>query len=261
MKNALSLLAWMATSILVSELLGYLLHRLLHSGKIGFLSRSHMKHHLVLYGPLQPQRPSAGYHDATTGEIALGNVGLEWLIPGAIVLASSMTVLHLLGVALRYQIAFVATSLAWSFLMFSYLHDRMHMAGFWMERSRWLKFWFVRARRSHDIHHWALNDQGLMDKNFGIGFFFFDRLFGTHTGERRGFNDRGYHAALRRFGDLVGTHGQRISQFADGGAGEDQSPYIVREKSSPWGCRRGHERDAQQGETLECGGHTVVHEI
>lgn len=216
MKNALSLLAWMATSILVSELLGYLLHRLLHSGKIGFLSRSHMKHHLVLYGPLQPQRPSVGYHDATRGEIALGNVGLEWLIPGAIVLASSVTALHLLGVALRYQIAFVATSLAWSFLMFSYLHDRMHIAGFWMESNRCLKLWFVRARRSHDIHHWALNDQGLMDKNFGIGFFFFDHLFGTHAREQRGFNHCGYRAALRRFGDLVGQTASEIPAAVDG---------------------------------------------
>ncbi|HWX91979.1 MAG TPA: sterol desaturase family protein [Terriglobales bacterium] len=239
MKNALSLLAWMATSILTSELLGYLLHRLLHSGKIGFLSRSHMKHHLVLYGPLQPQRPSPGYHDATTGEIALGNVGLEWLIPGIIVLASSVALLHLLGVARRYQIAFVGTSLAWSFLMFSYLHDRMHVAGFWMERSRWLKFWFVGARRSHDIHHWALNDQGLMDKNFGIGFFFFDRLFGTHTREWRGFNQRGYGAALRRFGDLVGTDEGPISHFGDGNAGEGQSPPAWSGKShASASCRR-----------------------
>jgi hypothetical protein len=91
-----------------------------------------------------------------------------------------------------------------------------------MERNRCLKFWFVRARRSHDIHHWALNDQGLMDKNFGIGFFFFDRLFGTHTREQRGFNRRGYRAALRRFGDLVGTEDGRISDCDDGEACEDR---------------------------------------
>lgn len=209
MKNALSLLAWMAASILVSELLGYLLHRLLHSGKIGFLSRSHMKHHLLLYGPLQPQRAGSEYQDATTGEVALGNVGLEWLVPGAIVLAASVVVLHFLGTALRYQIVFGGTSLAWSFLMFSYLHDRMHVAGYWMERNRWLKFWFVPARRSHDIHHWALNDRGLMDRNFGIGFFFFDRLFGTHTQKFPEFNRGGYRAALHRFGDLVGSEQTR----------------------------------------------------
>ena len=226
MKNALSLLAWMAASIVVSELFGYLLHRLLHSGKIGLLSRAHMKHHLVLYGPFEPQRPGSEYHDATTAEVALGNVGLEWLIPGAIVLAASVQALNMLGVALRYQIVFVVTSLAWSFLMFSYLHDRMHVAGFWMERNRWLKCWFVRARRSHDIHHWALNDRGLMDKNFGIGFFFFDRLLGTHTQERRSFNHRGYRAALRRFGDLVGRDDAGTGAVA-GRSGENRSPGIV----------------------------------
>src|SRR5579864_7760102 len=68
MKNVISVLAWFAVSIGVSELLGYLLHRLLHSGKIGFLSRSHMRHHLVLYGPMRSQRPADGYHDATTGQ-------------------------------------------------------------------------------------------------------------------------------------------------------------------------------------------------
>ena len=78
MKSAIAALAWLMTSIFVSELLGYLLHRLLHSGKIGFLSRSHMKHHLVFYGPLQPQRPGTVYRDATTDDaVALGNIGME----------------------------------------------------------------------------------------------------------------------------------------------------------------------------------------
>src|ERR1700751_5910816 len=135
MKNVIPVLAWFAASIGVSELLGYLLHRLLHSGKIGFLSRSHMRHHLVLYGPLQSQRPGSGYQDATTDSIALGNVGLEWLVPGPFLLVLSITVLHFFGVSVIYQSIFVAGSLAWSFIMFSYLHDRMHIADFWMERN------------------------------------------------------------------------------------------------------------------------------
>ena len=65
MKNIFSVLAWLAASIFVSELLGYLLHRLLHSGKVGLLSRGHMRHHLVFYGPLQSQRPETEYRDAT----------------------------------------------------------------------------------------------------------------------------------------------------------------------------------------------------
>lgn len=203
MKNALAALAWLAASVLVSELLGYLLHRLLHGGKVGFLSRSHMRHHLVLYGPLESQRPGPGYQDATTGEVALGNVGLEWLIPGAILLAASLIVLHVLRVTLFRRFVFVVGTLSWSFLMFSYLHDRMHIAGFWMERSPWLKRWFLSARDAHDIHHWALNDQGFMDKNFGIAFYFFDRLFGTYATQWPVFNRRGYASALQRYSDIL----------------------------------------------------------
>src|SRR4249919_3634515 len=108
MKSALAAFAWLVTSIFVSEFLGYLLHRLLHSGKIGFLSRSHMRHHLVLYGPLQPQRSGPEYHDATTDSVALGNVGLEWLIPGAMLLLTSIVVLHWLHVTLFHRVVFVA---------------------------------------------------------------------------------------------------------------------------------------------------------
>lgn len=203
MKSALAVLFWFAASILASELLGYLLHRLLHSGKIGFLSRSHMRHHLVLYGPLQSQRPGTSYRDATTDAIALGNIGLEWLVPGALLLVASVTLLQFLRVSMLHQTIFVAGSLAWSFLMFSYLHDRMHIDDFWMERAPCLKRWFVSAREAHDIHHWALNNDGLMDKNFGIAFFFFDRIFGTWTGRWPSFNRRGYANALHRFRDVL----------------------------------------------------------
>ena len=87
--------------------------------------------------------------------------------------------------------------------MFSYLHDRMHIAGFWMGQNRWLKRWFVAARDAHDIHHRALNDEGFMDKNFGIGFFLFDRLFGTLSNGRPVFNQYGYAKALRRFDEVL----------------------------------------------------------
>lgn len=213
MKNLISVLAWIAASVFVSELLGYFLHRLLHSGKIAFLSRNHMKHHLVLYGPLQSQRPGSGYQDATDGEIAIGNVGLEWLIPGSVLLAGSLGLFHLLQVTLLHQFIFVAGTLAWSFLMFSYLHDRMHSAGFWMERHPLLKRWFVAARDGHDIHHWSLNDDGFMDKNFGIAFFFFDRLFGTLARDAPAFNRRGYASALWRFGDLLRAPGAPVEEI------------------------------------------------
>jgi len=57
MARAIIVATWAVTAIVASELLGYWLHRLLHSGRIPFLSLNHMKHHLLLYGPLQKQRP------------------------------------------------------------------------------------------------------------------------------------------------------------------------------------------------------------
>jgi sterol desaturase/sphingolipid hydroxylase (fatty acid hydroxylase superfamily) len=114
-------------------------------------------------------------------------------------------------VKLLHQAIFVSASLVWSFLMFSYLHDRMHIDGFWMEENHWLRSWFLSARRAHDIHHWALDHQGFMDKNFGIGFFLFDRCFGTFTAEWPVFNKDGYAAAKHRFVDLLPGAGRHYT--------------------------------------------------
>ena len=225
MRTALSTLLWLVVAILSSELLGYLLHRLMHCGKVPFLSRNHMRHHLLLYGPLDPQQPASEYLDATNGQLSLGNIGVEWLLPGIAILASAVLCLHLLHVTAAHAAFFISGSLTWSFLMFSYLHDCMHVAGFWMEHNRWLRRWFVVARRSHDIHHWSLNDEGFMNKNFGIGFFFFDRLFGTFDPCRSEFNAKGYLAAQERFRDLFSRTdaGMETEEIRTGCTGEMQS--------------------------------------
>jgi sterol desaturase/sphingolipid hydroxylase (fatty acid hydroxylase superfamily) len=51
----------------------------------------------------------------------------------------------------------------------------------------------------HDIHHRMLSDGGLIDKNFGIGFFLFDRLFGTLSLVQSSFNHHGYAVAREKF--------------------------------------------------------------
>jgi sterol desaturase/sphingolipid hydroxylase (fatty acid hydroxylase superfamily) len=94
----------------------------------------------------------------------------------------------------------LVTLLGWPILMFSYLHDRMHVENFWMTRVPVLRAWFLNARRLHDIHHKSLDSKGFMDTNFGIGFYFFDRFFGTIARRHRPFNWRGYKAAVRRYG-------------------------------------------------------------
>jgi sterol desaturase/sphingolipid hydroxylase (fatty acid hydroxylase superfamily) len=195
----LETIVWMAGSCFVAELLGYLLHRLLHCDGIRFLSRNHMIHHLILYGPLQAQRPSPEYLDATTGRASLGSIGLEWVVPSSILLGLCLGVFHFLRVRPWHQAIFVCVTLGWSFLMFSYLHDGMHLQGFWLAKSPILKAWFRPARHFHDVHHMALNAEGLMDKNFGIGFYFFDGMFGTFSRTARPFNRQGYEAAKKRY--------------------------------------------------------------
>src|ERR1700694_2287207 len=177
MLRILHFAAWVGTSIAAAELLGYPLLRRLHSGRVPWLSMAHMKHHMVLYGPLQKQRPSEEYLDATTGSVALGNIGLEWIVPSTLILTTVVVFLRLLRVSLFDQTVSIGTTLAWSFLMFSYLHDQMHVKNFWMERNSVLAPWLRGARNRHDLHYRGLNDRGLMDKNFGIGLFFFFSRF------------------------------------------------------------------------------------
>ena len=54
--SAAGVLESVICSCLVAELAGYWLHRLLHGDKPPFLGRSHMVHHLLPYGPMQPMR-------------------------------------------------------------------------------------------------------------------------------------------------------------------------------------------------------------
>lgn len=214
MTSILVAASWVAGSCISAELLGYWLHRLLHSGIVGFLSRNHMRHHMVLYGPLQEQR-SSEYRDATDERAALGNIGAEWLLPAVLLITIATATFHLLRVPVLFQSIYFATTLLWSFLMFSYLHDRMHVEGFWLEKNKLLKRWFISARRRHDTHHYLVNDQGLMDKNFGIGLFFFDRMFGTLSEGGTAFNHNGYRAAQQRFKSVLAPLSKEESLLCD----------------------------------------------
>lgn len=189
----------LAASCLVAEFAGYWLHRLLHSDKFPALSQGHLIHHFLVYGPDQAMRHDE-YHDATQGRFSVGNIGLEWIAPSAVILFVCWAIEFAFRVPPIYLALSLFTLAAWPILMFSYLHDRMHLKDFWMARTPVLRNWFCNARRLHDIHHRALNDDGRMDSNFGIGFFWFDRLFGTIGRRHRPFNRNGLQAAMSRYG-------------------------------------------------------------
>jgi len=110
--------ATLVGSIVVAELAGYWLHRLLHSDKFPAFSRGHLIHHFLIYGPRQPAH-AAEYHDATDSCFSVGNVGLEWLAPSAIMLLFCWGVMLLLGVSRTYQALALCTLLGWPMLMFT----------------------------------------------------------------------------------------------------------------------------------------------
>lgn len=194
---------WIAAAVIAAwvytELVGYWLHRLLHSEKIPYLSRNHMIHHLVLYAPDKPQRPCETYLVSTHGRAAILGIGMEWMGPVGLIMVATVAGLTALGVPAGYQVLFLASSSLWGWFMFGYVHDRMHLKGFWLAEHRWLSPWFKAARRLHDIHHITLTDDGREATNFGICFFFFDRVFGTFQSAHRRFNRAGYEAAKRRY--------------------------------------------------------------
>lgn len=204
-----AVVATLASSIVVAELAGYWLHRLLHSERFPALSRGHLIHHFLVYGPRQPMR-AVEYHDATVNRFSVGNIGLEWLGPSAIILLFCWGAMLLLGVPRIHQVLAICTLVGWPILMFSYLHDRMHLENFWMTKVPLLRTWFLNARRLHDIHHRSVNSEGFMDTNFGIGFYFFDRFFRTLARRHRPFNWTGYRTAIERYGldetELVSLH-------------------------------------------------------
>jgi hypothetical protein len=192
------IVATLVDSVVVAEFAGYWLHRLLHSDSFPALSRGHLIHHFLIYGPQQPMR-AAAYHDATNDRFSVGNVGLEWVAPSALMLLFCWGVMTLFNVPHFYQVLALCTLLGWPLLMFSYLHDRMHLENFWMSRMPLLKTWFLKARRLHDIHHRSMDSEGYMDTNFGIGFYCFDRFFRTIAKRHRPFNWKGYQTAIKRY--------------------------------------------------------------
>jgi sterol desaturase/sphingolipid hydroxylase (fatty acid hydroxylase superfamily) len=218
------IVATLVDSVVVAEFAGYWLHRLLHTDMFPALSRGHLIHHFLIYGPGQPMR-AGHYHDATEDRFSIGNVGLEWLAPSALILLFCWGVMALLGVPPVSQVLALCTLLGWPLLMFSYLHDRMHIENYWMTRVPLLRAWFLKARKLHDIHHRSVNSAGYMDTNFGIGFYFFDRFFRTMAKRHRPFNWQGYQAAVWRYGwedtELLSLRGCSQALFHKEAVGEN----------------------------------------
>lgn len=194
----LAALLAVALGVVYAEFVGYWVHRLIHSGKIEWLAKVHMEHHLREYGPRMPMR-TEGYKSPNTIKIA--NIGLEWLIPIALVTTVTVTASLLLGFSLLTTAIFMASGIGWGIFLFNYMHDLLHLKNTWVLNTS-LRKWFIGVRRLHDIHHIQLTDEGRMDVNFGICFFGMDKLFGTHQKTTYGFNYKGLEAAKKTYSHI-----------------------------------------------------------
>ncbi|PIP84187.1 MAG: hypothetical protein CO113_02535 [Elusimicrobia bacterium CG_4_9_14_3_um_filter_62_55] len=181
-----------------TEIVGYFIHILLHSNKIEFLSKNHMIHHLKVYQPKRGMR-SADYLVSTYGRAQVDGVGLEWLGPIALILAAFFGAAYAFGMPLVLQAVFVVAALLWGRFIFGVMHDAMHLESFWMAKNPLTRPWFLHVRKLHDIHHLSIEDDGRMTTNFGICFFFMDRLFGSLKTKMSSFNEKGYKTALERY--------------------------------------------------------------
>lgn len=188
--------------VVYSEFVGYFVHKLLHSEKIPALSRDHMIHHLKQYGPKMSMR-SEEYYISSNERFNIGNVGLEWLVPLGIVVAASVGIMTLAGVPWWFQALMLGSAIGWGVIVFNYFHAGLHLTNFWMLKNKHLARWFKNARRLHDIHHTRISDEGRMHVNFGIFFFFFDRVFGTKADTTGHFNDPGYERAKERYKNII----------------------------------------------------------
>lgn len=186
-----------------TEICGYFLHILLHSENVPYLSRNHMIHHLRIYSPRRSLRPSGAYLSSTDGRASVLGTGMEWLGPIGIIISITFGISELLRVDRIYFLLFTCSALLWGYFLFGYMHDAMHLSSFWMERVPALARWYHGIRKLHDIHHRQISDDGRMSTNFGICFFFMDRIFGTFSPRHKPFNATGYETAEKRYADLL----------------------------------------------------------
>lgn len=167
-------------AIIYTEIVGYFLHRLMHSETFTSLSRPHMIHHLEHYAPRTSMR-TANYKSSTSHRANIGGIGFEWIIPIGIILIPTIVSAVYFDISWVYQVIFYVTGIAWGVLGFDYVHNGMHSKNFWALKIPVLNRWFKNKRRLHDIHHNVVDSEGRMNKNYGILFFFMDRIFRTYS--------------------------------------------------------------------------------
>lgn len=143
------------------EIIGYLWHRFAeHEGDLGEAIRfRHWIHHEEDY-PAESLRPSdrPQYKSAQSW---------SWYL-----LALVGAVIIVLVIPLKYAFPIILGALLYAKFILSYMHASFHVPKHWLAKYGW----YQKTVHRHDIHH-------LKPANYGVLFYFIDRLMGTLSDE------------------------------------------------------------------------------
>lgn len=143
---------------LLVEVVGYIWHRYVeHKEMLGTgISHRHWQHHEIEYDihHLRTEK----YKDANSW---------TWYVLGAVTSCLGFSVLPV-----GYAVAIMAGGWLYAWGLVLQLHTAFHVEGHWLNRFKW----FRNLVRAHDIHHYD-------NCNYGICFFFLDKLFGTYRAD------------------------------------------------------------------------------
>lgn len=154
----LALVLTAAVAFIVSEAVGFAIHRLAHWPKAGKIFRDHLFHHAKAYPP------SRYLSESYIGDFKTSFV--PFFVPAFLVLNGAA----FFALSLPMFLTFLVISSAVSCLNV-YLHDSFHIEGHPLRKFSWYR----RLQEEHLVHHENVK------RNFGIYFFFFDRVLGSYA--------------------------------------------------------------------------------
>lgn len=145
----------------VTTLFGYGAHWALHQKWFGKFHQSHMTHHLKLY-------PATDFFSESYRNAGKDSTFWFFLFAGAPLVAVPIVLFFFGKLGLIATLLIVAEAVVIG-LFNNWLHDAFHL------KDHWLNFfgWFKKLVKLHMTHH--VN----MEKNYGIFFFLWDKLFKT----------------------------------------------------------------------------------
>lgn len=161
-----------------------------------------MQHHLHNYGPKSPQITN-GYKrsDRTSAQIWSRHISLGI----AAVIFSDLTIMlaTYFGLPKFPVFVFILTTIAWLYAVFVLLHEALHDQRSWITDTKWFPVWFEQLRFMHIRHHKQISEDGHMNRNYGICFFWFDRIFGTYCPPWEPLDKSGYQSAFERYSYIL----------------------------------------------------------